>query len=203
MWNLSLRLTLKVQGGCWRIREIQDCFALPNQHVGYLNDVKNFYFFEIFFILVTVNHRTIRSFHELTCKNEIIEFENENKQLNFLDIAITNIGNNSYGFKIFRKTLIANVQIKPNSKPHIAMGVLKTFLSRAYKVCTKNHLQSEIDVLIDIFTENGHNRNTMTNIVTEYSRNINKPKSNDQNSTKNTKNIRLPWMPILGPKLRK
>ena len=67
-----------------------------------------------------------------------IEFENENKQLNFLDITITNTGNNSYDFKIFRKTSITNVQIKPNSNiaPHIAMGVFKGFLSRAYKLCT-------------------------------------------------------------------
>ena len=39
-----------------------------------------------------------------------------------------------------------------------------------------------------IFTENGHNRNTLNNIATEYLRNINKPKSNDQSNTKNTKN---------------
>ena len=42
-----------------------------------------------------------------------IEFKNENKQLNFLDITITNTGNNSYDFKIFRKTSIKIVQIKP------------------------------------------------------------------------------------------
>ena len=82
------------------------------------------------------------------------------------------------------------------------MGVLKGFLSRAYKICTEKYLQNEIDFLIDIFTENGHNRYTLTNIATEYLRNINKPKSNDQNNTKNTKNtIKLPWVPILGPKL--
>ena len=43
-----------------------------------------------------------------------IEFENENKQLSVLDVIITNTGNNSYDFKIFRKTSIINVQIKPN-----------------------------------------------------------------------------------------
>ena len=64
------------------------------------------------------------------------------------------------------------MQIKPNSNiaPHIAMGVFKGFLSQAYKICTEKHLQSEIDFLIDIFTENGHNRNKLTNIATEYLR---------------------------------
>ena len=115
-------------------------------------------------------------------------------------------GNKSYDFKISRKTSITNVQIKPNSNigPHIVNGVFKDFLSRAYKVCTEKHLQSEIDFLIDIFTENGHKRNTLINIATEYLRNINKPKSSNQNNTKNTKNIiTLPWVPVLGPKLQK
>ena len=132
----------------------------------------------------------------------MIEFENENKQLSFLDVSITNTRNNSYDFKIFQKTSIVKVQIKPNSNIplHIAVG----FLPRAYKIPTEKYLQREIDFLIDIFIENGHNRNTLTNIATEYLQSINKPKSNNQNNTKNTKNIiKLPWVPILGPKLRK
>ena len=44
-----------------------------------------------------------------------IEFENNEKQLNFLDIFITNNGTDSYDFKIFRKPAIMNVQIKSNS----------------------------------------------------------------------------------------
>ena len=76
-----------------------------------------------------------------------IEFENENKQLSFLDISITHIDNNSHDFKIFQKTSITKVQINPNSniQPPIAMGVFKGFLSRAYKICTEKHLQSEIN----------------------------------------------------------
>ena len=67
-----------------------------------------------------------------------IELENENKQLNFFDRTITITGNNSYDFKIFRKTY---VPIKPDSNiaPHIAMGVFKGFLSRAYKICNEKH----------------------------------------------------------------
>ena len=64
------------------------------------------------------------------------------------------------------------------------MGVFKGFLSSAYKICTEKHLQREIDFLIEIFTENGNKRNTVTNIATEYLRNINKPKSNNQNHNK-------------------
>ena len=56
------------------------------------------------------------------------------------------------------------------------MGVFKGFVSQAYKICTEEYLQSEIDFFIDIFTENGHNRSTLTNIAIECVRNINKPK---------------------------
>ena len=44
--------------------------------------------------------------------------------------------------------------IAPNIAPHIAMGVFKGFLSNAYP--TDKYLESEIDFLINIFTENRH-----------------------------------------------
>ena len=56
------------------------------------------------------------------------EFENENKHLSFLDVTITNTGNNSCDFKIFRKTSICywyymQRKTNPNIVPHIAMGL--------------------------------------------------------------------------------
>ena len=108
----------------------------------------------------------------LNCQDPSIqyttEFESENKQLNFLNVTIKNTCNNSYDFKIFRKTSITNVPIKSNWNiaPHATMGVFKGFLSRGYKICTEKYLKSEIDFLIDIFTENVHNINTLTNIAT-------------------------------------
>ena len=53
--------------------------------------------------------------------NYTIEFENNQKQPNFLDITITNNRNDSYDFKIFRKPAITNVQIK--SKSNMAPNV--------------------------------------------------------------------------------
>ena len=53
------------------------------------------------------------------------------------------------------------------------MGVFKGFLSSAYKICTEKYLQSEKDFLIDIFTENGHNRNTLTQLQSTYETSIN------------------------------
>ena len=57
---------------------------------------------------------------------------------------------------------------------------------------------------MDIFAENKHNKNTLTNIATEYLRSVTKPKSNRQNKTRNTRHIiKLPWVPILGLKFGK
>ena len=54
-----------------------------------------------------------------------IEYENDNKELNFLDVTIRNNLNHSYDFVIHRQPAITNVQIKAYSNicPNIAMGV--------------------------------------------------------------------------------
>nr|XP_004210295.2 uncharacterized protein LOC101240958 [Hydra vulgaris] len=61
-----------------------------------------------------------------------VELENDLKQLNFLDINITNTGSGTYEFQIHRKEAITNVQLKPNSNsnPKIIIGVYKGFLCR-------------------------------------------------------------------------
>ena len=67
------------------------------------------------------------------------EFENENKQLNFLDAAITNTVNNSSDFKIVWKRSITNVKIKPNSDiaPNIVRGVFEGFYHEHTKYVLK------------------------------------------------------------------
>ena len=59
-----------------------------------------------------------------------VEKEN-NGQLAFLDVTITNGRRGSYEFQIFRKEAITNVQIKPNSSKIqlSSMVYLKVFLS--------------------------------------------------------------------------
>nr|XP_047143089.1 uncharacterized protein LOC124817277 [Hydra vulgaris] len=87
-----------------------------------------------------------------------VELENKRKQLNFLDICITNTMNGFYEFQIHRKDAITNVQIKPNSNinPSITIGVFK----------------------------DGISKNTTSNQL-------------------NQKFVKLPWIPIIGPKLQR
>ena len=86
-----------------------------------------------------------------------IEYKNDNKELNILDVTIRNSLNRSYDFAVYRKPTI-NVQIKPHSNicPNIAMGVFKGFLSRAQHLCSENYLAQEREFLINISAENAH-----------------------------------------------
>ena len=103
-----------------------------------------------------------------------IEYENEHKELNFLDITIKNNLNQSYDFVLYRKPAITNVQIKPHSNicPNIAMGVFKGFLSRALHICSENYLAQEIEFLINVFAENGHSITVLEKVTKKYMDNI-------------------------------
>ena len=65
-----------------------------------------------------------------------IDYENEHKELNFLEVTIKNNINQSYDFAVYRKPEITNVQMKSYSNmcPNIAMEVFKGFLSRALHI---------------------------------------------------------------------
>ena len=134
-----------------------------------------------------------------------IEFDKNQKQLNFLDITITNNGTNFYDFKIFRKPAITNVQIKSNSNmaPNASVSVVKGFLSRAYKICSERYIDEEIQFLIDVFTENGYERKTLEKITRNYFKELQNPPVNNKNTSEDIdKVVKLPWIPIIGPKLR-
>ena len=99
-----------------------------------------------------------------------VEYEDADKILPFLDLHIRNNGSGKYNFRVYRQDAITNVQIKPNSNinPRIVIGVFKGFLARAHRVCSINHLQEEIRFIVDVFTENGHDRSKLEQIAATY-----------------------------------
>ena len=103
-----------------------------------------------------------------------IDYKNDHKELNFLDVTIKNNLNQSYDFAVYRKPAITNVQIKPHSNicPNIAMGLFKGFLSRALDICSESYLAQEIEFLINIFAENGHDITVLKKVTKEYMNNI-------------------------------
>ena len=134
-----------------------------------------------------------------------IEYENEHKELNFLNITLKHDLNQFFDFAVYCKPAITNVQIKPHSKlcSNIAMGVFKGFLSRALHICSENYLAQEIDFLINVFAENGHSITVLEKVTKKYMNNITSKKEKVNIETiKNDKIVKLPWVPKLGPKLR-
>ena len=76
-----------------------------------------------------------------------IEYDNDHKELNFLDVTIRNNLNHSDDFAVYRKPTITNVQTKAYSNicPAIAMGVFKGSLSRVLHICSENYLAQETE----------------------------------------------------------
>ena len=143
-----------------------------------------------------------------------MEIEDTTKSLAFLDVQIRNDGSGSYDCKVYRKDAITNVQMKPHSSinPSILDSVFKGFLVRAHRICSPKHVEEEIAFLIDVFVENGHIRSTLQNIANTYvipekrkepeTEKTSKTEPNKENSPTNP-TVTIPWIPILGPKLRR
>jgi hypothetical protein len=130
-----------------------------------------------------------------------METESVEKTLDFLDVTIINPMTGRYEFKIFRKQAITNVQIKPHScvDPSIAMGTFVGFLNRAEMICSEKYITDEVNLLTDIFTENGYDRKRLSKIV--------KTRTKLPRPTKRKKEFvhtaLLPWTPSVSQKLRK
>ena len=98
------------------------------------------------------------------------DYENDEKELNFLDVTVKNTKINKFSFKVYRKDAITNVQIKPSSSvaPNIKDGVIKGFVSRAHAICPQCNLHAEIEFLKSMFVENGYDHVHVNKIVDNY-----------------------------------
>ena len=120
-----------------------------------------------------------------------MEKEDQSRKLNFFDVTIINTVAGKYEFKIHRKIAITNVQIKPHSyvNPALIRGIFKGFVSRAKKLCSEKYLDDELNFLVDMFVENGHDRNHLYSIIRENKHQAPKSENTDSNI------VKLPWIP--------
>ena len=127
------------------------------------------------------------------------EYENEHKELNYLDITVINNKSNRYDFKVHRKAAITNIQIKPASchDDRIKDGVFQGFIRRANSICSQKYLNEEIEFIKKIFTENGYNEEKLDKLVEKA---LKKKKRNNSEQKRFTS---LPWIPGLSQKLKK
>ena len=137
-----------------------------------------------------------------------VETQDDDSTLSFLDITLINDGSGKYGFKVFRKPAITNVMLKPSSSvdPKMIEGVFKGFLARAKRICSDRYLHDEIEFLIKVFEENGHNAEKLRMIAKDYTKDsdtISEENSSDVGGVEKQPVACIPWVPVLGPKLRK
>jgi len=134
-----------------------------------------------------------------------IETQNASSQLSFLDITVMNNGAGRYDFKVFRKNAITNVMLKPSSSvnPDLVKGIFKGFVTRAIRICSTEFLQSEIDFLISVFAENGHDADNLKSIATTMLTTPTQVPDTEDSETPSAPVLRLPWIPRIGPRIRK
>ena len=128
-----------------------------------------------------------------------MEKEDQSRKVNFLDVTIISTGAGKYEFKTHRKNAVTNVQIKLYSyvNPALIRGIFKGLVSRAKKLCSEKYSDEELNFLVDMFVENGHDQNYLFSIFRENKSQVPKTENTDSNI------IKLPWIPIIGPKIRK
>ena len=129
------------------------------------------------------NHTRLETVHQshsflniLNKQNKAMQYtmekENQSRKLNFSDVTITNNGRGKYEFKIHRQNAIINLQIKPHSyvNPALIRDIFKGFVSRAKKLCSEKYHDEVLNFLVDMFVENGHDRNHLYSIIRENKR---------------------------------
>ena len=132
--------------------------------------------------------------------------------LNFLDVTVKNSGQGKYEFSIHRKNAITNVQLKPDSchDPKVLKGVFKGFVDRAFSNCSEQHIQHELDFLVNVFVENGYSKPMLLEVIKQFKQIRNarssevgteeQPRADD---TERQKVVKLPWIPVLSLKLKR
>merc|ERR1712208_157119 len=97
------------------------------------------------------------------------EYENEGKELNYLDIKSKNAENGKYEFGIHRKDAITNIQIKPDSchDEKVKEGVYKGYIARAKSICSSQYLEEELNFIKNVFIENGYDKVKLEQIAQE------------------------------------
>ena len=128
-----------------------------------------------------------------------MEKEDQSRKLKFLDVTIIKTGTWKYEFKIHRKNAITNVEIKSHSyvNPVLIREIFKGFVPRGKKLCSEEYLDGELDFLADMFVENGNDQNHLYFIIWENKHQAPKSENTDSNI------VKLPWIPIIGPNIRK
>ena len=118
------------------------------------------------------------------CLNDVhsrVQFtreEEEKQTIAFLDVLITSHDNGTLTTSVYRKPSNTNICIKPQScqAPNVALASFKGELCRCHRLCTSTEqIKKEIDHAINLYEDNGHNRDKLKSTADNYTPPPNKP----------------------------
>ena len=95
--------------------------------------------------------------------------EEANNSLAFLNVQITRNKDQTLSTKVYQKESNTNVIISPSSchHPSIHEASFKGEICRARRIClTESQAKKEIDLTLNVFQDNGHNRSKLEQIAT-------------------------------------
>ena len=97
--------------------------------------------------------------------------EEENKSIAFLDVFITREENGTLSTRIYRKPSNTNICIKPQScqNPATTAASFKGELCRCHRLCSSpQQISKEIEHTLNLYEDNGHNREKLKKIADTY-----------------------------------
>ena len=115
----------------------------------------------------------------LNAQNEAIQFtmEKENKrELAFLDVKIRREGN-SFSFKIYRKSTHSDLYLQWDSNHSRAskMAVVRSLVDRAFKICSPENLEEELNYVRRVLRTNGFPAKTIQKYIENKRKTTSKP----------------------------
>ena len=109
----------------------------------------------------------------------------KDKSIAFLDVYVTRHDDGSVTTRVFQKPSNTNIGIKPNScqDPKITISAFKGELCRCHRLCSSpEETQKEINFVLDLYEDNGHDRAKLKKIADAYT-----PPSGKKNDSNNKK----------------
>ena len=127
----------------------------------------------------------------LDCLNSVhsrVQFTKEDEEdisIPFLDVHITRHEDGHLSTRVYRKPSNTNIGLKPQScqAPKTAVAAFKGELCRCHRLCSDpSQVKKEIDFVLNLFEDNGHNRAKLKQIADTYV-----PPHHKQNNSNNTR----------------
>ena len=109
----------------------------------------------------------------------------ENQSIAFLDVYITRLDDGSLSTRVFRKPSNTNIGLKAQScqDPQTAVANFKGEMCRASRLCSSpSQVKKEVEFTLDLFEDNGHNRQKFESIAKSY-----RPSAQKKNKQTNNK----------------